>query len=51
MNWPTVIAAVLVAAVILSIVVAGIRGRKRGKGSCGCGCSGCAMKDSCHSKN
>ena len=51
MNWPTVIAAVLVAAVILSIVDAGIRGRKRGKGSCGCGCSGCAMKDSCHSKN
>ncbi len=42
-----IIAAVLIAAVI-SILVKMAKDRRQGKSSCGCGCSSCAMKDSCH---
>ena len=51
MDWPTLIVAVIVAVIFLSIVVRGIINRKNGKGSCSCGCSGCAMKDACHKKD
>ena len=44
-----VICAVLVAAVAAAIVKM-VRDKKKGKSSCGCGCEGCAMSDSCHSK-
>ncbi len=38
---------------VLALVVGGIlwkmaSDRRKGKSGCGCGCSGCAMKDSCH---
>ena len=43
MNFPTALLAAAVAAVFISIVVSGVRRRKRGGGcSGGCGCSGCA---------
>lgn len=50
MNWPTIIVAVVVAALLLAIVIAGIWKRKHGKSACFCGssCSGCGMNGSCH---
>jgi hypothetical protein len=27
-----------------------VKNKKQGKSSCGCGCSSCGMKDSCHGK-
>lgn len=48
MDWPTVIVASIIAAIFLAIVIRGIINKKKGKSSCGCGCSGCALKDSCH---
>ena len=51
MNWPTLIIAAVVALIFVAIVVSEIRKRKSGKGGCSCGCSGCAMSDSCHGKS
>lgn len=50
MNWVTILIAAVVAAVFLAIVIKGIINKKKGKSSCSCGCSGCALKDTCHSK-
>lgn len=47
-NLPTVIILILVVAVFSAIVIKGILNRKKGKSSCGCNCSGCAMKGACH---
>ncbi len=49
MNWQTVVVALIVAAIFISIIVKGIINRKNGKSSCSCGCENCGMKDSCHS--
>ena len=50
MNWPTIIAGAIVVALILAIVISGIRNKKKGKSSCSCGCScsGCSMNGDCH---
>ena len=50
MNIPTIIVAAIVAVLFVAIVVSEIKKKKSGKGSCSCGCSGCAMKDVCHSQ-
>ncbi|MBQ5592178.1 MAG: FeoB-associated Cys-rich membrane protein [Clostridia bacterium] len=50
LNLPTIIVAAIVAAVFIAIVAKSISDKKKGKPSCSCGCSGCAMKDTCHSK-
>ena len=53
MNWLTdnlgtiVISAILVLIVAL-IIVKMVRDKKKGKSTCGCGCSNCAMRGSCH---
>ena len=49
MNVPTLIVLAIVVAVFVGIVAKMIVDKKKGKSSCYCGCSGCAMKDSCHS--
>ncbi|MBP5262400.1 MAG: FeoB-associated Cys-rich membrane protein [Clostridiales bacterium] len=47
-NWVSLLViAVIIAAVILAVRSI-IRDRRSGKGSCCCGCSGCAMADTCH---
>ena len=51
MNWPTILIAALVAAALAAIVLRSVRNRKKGKTSCACGCSGCAMSGVCHPKN
>lgn len=48
--WPTIIVAAVIAGIVIAIIARGIINKKNGKGSCSCGCGGCAMKDSCHSK-
>ena len=46
------IAVLLVLAVMIGLIINKIRkDKKAGIGGCGCGCSGCAMKDSCPSQN
>lgn len=50
-NLGTIIIFVCLAAVITGVVVYLVNNRKKGKTSCGCGCSGCALRDTCHSKN
>lgn len=47
MNLPTVIIALIVLGIFMSIVVAGFQKRKRG-GGCGCGCAGCPSAGLCH---
>ena len=46
---PSVIICTVLAAVVALIIRKMIKDKKQGKSGCGCGCSGCAMKDSCHS--
>ena len=40
---------------VIALIVGGVifklvRDRRAGKSGCGCGCDGCAMKDSCHTE-
>ena len=52
MNVPTLIAGVIVILLIGSVIFYQIRGRKRGRRvcSCGCDCAGCGMSGACHAK-
>lgn len=55
MNWITENLATLLiggglAFAVTAILVTQIRNKKRGKHSCGCGCTGCPMKGVCHQK-
>lgn len=47
-NLPTIIICSVIAAVVALIIIHMVKDKKRGKSSCGCGCSACAMKDCCH---
>lgn len=45
------IAVIAVLAAVVALIIAGmVKNKKKGKSSCGCGCEGCALKDSCHNK-
>ncbi|MDD6395228.1 MAG: FeoB-associated Cys-rich membrane protein [Firmicutes bacterium] len=46
----TVVVAVIIAAVVALIVVNMVRDRKKGKSSCGCGCSNCPSAGMCRKK-
>ena len=48
-NGATILIGSVLLGVLVAIVVSLIRKKKRGETSCGCGCSGCAMKELCHS--
>lgn len=50
MDWLTWLIAAVIVGIVVLIIVSDIRKKKKGEGSCSCGCSGCAMKDSCHPK-
>ncbi len=49
-NAGTIVVCAALAAVIALIVVSRIKARKSGGSSCSCGCSACAMRDSCGKK-
>ena len=44
----TVIAALVLLAVITAVAVSLVRDKKKGRTSCGAGCAHCAMAGSCH---
>ncbi|MBQ2971491.1 MAG: FeoB-associated Cys-rich membrane protein [Ruminococcus sp.] len=50
-NLATIIVLLAVILVVGLVVIKMIKDKKAGKKSCSCGCSGCPMKDSCHSDN
>ena len=45
---PTVLICTGLASIVALVIAYLIKNKKAGKSSCGCGCSGCAMRDSCH---
>ena len=47
-QMPTILASLVLLAVIAAAVAGLIRNRKKGKTTCGCGCAHCAMRDACH---
>lgn len=54
-SWITGNLATILVCLVLSVIVGWaiwylVRQKKRGKSSCGCGCSGCAMRGACHSE-
>lgn len=49
-NIGTIITAVITLAVIGIVIAVMVRDKRKGRTSCGCGCSGCAMREECHSK-
>ena len=49
-NIGTIFIGAILAAVVAAVIVHMVRNKKRGRSSCGCGCSGCAMNGSCHPK-
>lgn len=48
--WATIIISFLIGISVIAIIIKEIRDKIKGKSSCSCGCSGCVLKDSCHSK-
>lgn len=46
-NLGTILVAVLLAAVDLTVIAGMVRGKKKGKSSCGCGCAQCHRKGVC----
>ena len=49
-NLPTIIVSLIVVVIAVSIIARLIYNKKQGKPGCSCGCSGCAMREMCHSK-
>ena len=49
-NWATIAALVFVAALIGIAVFSMIRNKRKGRTSCGCGCSACPMAGECGGK-
>lgn len=49
-NIASIAVLLVVAVAIGAVVFKMVRDKKRGKSSCSCGCGGCPMSDSCHSK-
>ena len=50
-NMATIIISAFLVLVVAAILVSMVRGKKKGKSSCGGGCAGCAMSGACHPKN
>ena len=47
-NLSTIIISVILVLIVGAIIYSMIKNKKRGKTSCGCGCSNCAMSEICH---
>ena len=48
-NWGSILVVTVLTVIIALIIIKMIKDKKSGKTSCGCGCSNCAMRESCHS--
>lgn len=49
-NVATIIISAILMVAVAAIITGMVRGKKKGKSSCGCGCEGCVMNGSCHPK-
>ena len=47
-NMATIIISAVLLLVVAAVIVSMVRGKRKGKSSCGCGCAGCAMNGACH---
>lgn len=54
-NMATIIISLILALVVAAVIVSMVRGKRKGKSSCGCGCASCpagslcATNGACHS--
>ncbi|MGN0441598.1 MAG: FeoB-associated Cys-rich membrane protein [Acutalibacteraceae bacterium] len=49
-NTATIIITAVLLSVVIAIIIRLVKNKKKGRPSCGCGCSGCPMSSLCHSK-
>lgn len=49
-NAATIIISAVLLIAVAAVIFNMIRNKRKGKSSCGCGCAGCAMNGSCHTK-
>lgn len=47
-NMATIIISAILLLVVAIVITSMVRGKRKGKSSCGCGCAGCAMNGACH---
>lgn len=47
-NLATIVVGAVLFAAIAAVIAVMVRGKKKGKTSCGCGCADCAMHGTCH---
>lgn len=47
-NMATIIISAVLLIMVAAVIAGMIRSKRKGKSSCGCGCSGCAMNGACH---
>ena len=50
-NLSTILVGLGVLALLVGVIVYMIRQKRRGETSCGCGCTNCAMRGTCHAAN
>lgn len=49
-NFGTIIVGAVVLAIVVLIIVKMVKDKKKGKNSCGCGCSNCPSAGICHKR-
>lgn len=49
-NMATIIISAVLIIMVAAVIASMVRGKRKGRSSCGCGCAGCAMNGACHSK-
>ncbi|MCR5693452.1 MAG: FeoB-associated Cys-rich membrane protein [Clostridia bacterium] len=50
-NYGSIIVFVILSGIVAAIIVGMVRGKKKGKRTCTCGCSNCPMSGKCHGTN
>jgi hypothetical protein len=47
-NLGTIVISLVLIGIVAAIITGMVKDRKKGRGSCGCGCEHCAMNGKCH---
>lgn len=47
-NMATIIISAVLILMAAAVIAGMVRGKRKGKSSCSCGCAGCAMNGACH---
>lgn len=47
-NLATILVSLVIAAIVAVVIVKQVSDKRKGKSSCGCGCSGCPSASVCH---